>query len=619
MNHVRPILAGALAATLACTFTFAQAAAPSESSLEAQLLNTTSAQGALASSKVIDQHYHYAGTAGDRALAVWMRDVLQRDGFTATIESFTYPVFTPKTLSLTLLTKPAVAFDLHEAPIASDPDGSRPDAGLPFNSGSGSGDIRRPVVYAGRGLPADYAALAAAGVAVRAKIVLVRYGAEFRGNLAHRAQDEGAAGVLFYNDPIDEGRGTPYPQGPNRPLGSTQRGSVGAELRIPTLPISALTAQRILRELHGAPAPKAFRGALDVAYQLGQTDVPAHMIVRMQKKQTTLWNTVGTIVGADPKQLVVLGGHRDAWVYGVTDNGSGISTLLEAARALGYLHRGGWQPRRSITIVGFDGEEIGEAGSQAYVAAHRAALDAGCVAYVNVDEVTTGQTFGGDAAAGIADDINAAAKTVKDPRDAGRSLYVRFMAQKDNTVTAPGGGSDFESFLYEGGGIPTIDIGFGGDFGVYHSAYDDIAWAQRFGDPGFVNHRAIAQMLAVLAIRFAQDEVLPYRLTPYIGAMQQALLTIMHTSPEAQRDAAPVQAAIARFSTAATAFDAHPDPSHNAGALYAVREINTLVYGRNGYAAVPFPKLLAAEQQGSAAEAAAQTAAAIDDASAHLK
>ncbi len=70
--------------------------------------------------------------------------------------------------------------------------------------------------------------------------------------------------------------------------------------------------------------------------------------------------------GTNPKQSVVLGGHRDAWVYGVSDDGSGIATLLEVARGLGKLHRNGWTPKRTIVIAGWDAEEIGELGSAAY-------------------------------------------------------------------------------------------------------------------------------------------------------------------------------------------------------------------------------------------------------------
>ncbi len=59
-----------------------------------------------------------------------------------------------------------------------------------------------------------------------------------------------------------------------------------------------------------------------------------------------------------------------------------------------------------------------------------------------------------------------------------------------------GGGSDhlpFTSHL----GVPGLSFGFGGPVGVYHSAYDTFAWMSRFGDPGFLAHRAAAQLAAL--------------------------------------------------------------------------------------------------------------------------
>lgn len=616
----RKIAAAALVAAFAFAATAARADAPTEAAVESELLDIVTTQGPLHTTRIVNEHNHYAGTLGDRALAYWMRDRLEEDGFDATIESFTTTVYTPKKLVLQLMSKPREDFNLREGRIAQDPDGSRPDAGLPFNAGSGSGDVTKPVVYVAQGEPADYAALAKADVDVRGKIVLIRYGAEFRGNLAARAQANGAAAVLFYNDPVDL-HAAPYPDGAGSPLGGTQRGTVDGPLLIPVLPITGLTAQRILQTIHGKASPAAFRGKLNASYDYGESDVPVHLEVRMVGKTTTLWNTVGTLVGKDPAQSVVLGAHRDAWVYGATDNGSGISTVLEAARALGYLHKSGWQPERSIVIVGWDGEEIGERGSANYVATHRDDLLAGCIAYINADEVTTGQRFDSDAVAALAPQVQAAALLVRDPHEAGRSLLAKWRAQRGGAVVSePGGGSDFESFLYTLG-TPILEVGFEGPFGVYHSAYDDTSWALKFGDPTFVNHRAEAQLLALFTMRFAQDEVLPYNFANYAPLMRSALRQFAKTSKDPAQ-LQPLQRAITRFAHAAATFDAHPNPVHNADAFAAVKALDLLVYGANGYAHVAFPQLAQALAAGNAAATTAAIAAAattIDAATNRLK
>jgi N-acetylated-alpha-linked acidic dipeptidase len=568
-------------------------AAPAPSP-ETTLLSVPSAQGALESSRVINEHMHYAGTAGDKRLAQWMAGRLRADGFRTTIESFTTRVPQGRHMALEILSRPVVKIDLHEVPIAQDPDGTRPDAGVPFNAWSGSGTVTATLVPVGRGLDDDYRALAASHVDVRGKIALVRYGAEFRGLLAARAQQYGAAAVILYSDPADRdgsSHGKAFPDGPYRPLGSVQRGALGTGIRIPVLPVSALVAQRLLS---------------------------AHALIRVTVNEPfarrTLWNTVGTLQGSDPAQEVVLGGHRDAWVYGVTDNGAGISTLLEAAKALGALARTGWRPRRSIVIAGWDGEEIGEVGSNAYVRAHRDRLRSACIAYVNMDEGTSGQFFGASAAGALASLMSELASEVADPAQPQRTLLARWQTQpRGALVRVPGGGSDFEPFLYDAG-VPVMDSGFGGVFGVYHSGFDDLRYAMTEADPGFVNHRAMGQVLALAAYRLADEPLRAlYRFTTYAQTLRADVAAL----PAADASAvAPLSEAVTRFAAVAAA--AHVSDGI---ALDAAHRLNALCYGRNGYAAVPLPALapaLAGGDAASIADAAKRVADTLDSITAEL-
>ena len=66
------------------------------------------------------------------------------------------------------------------------------------------------------------------GIDVKGKIVLVRYGGMFRGLKVRNAQTRGAAGILIFSDPADDGfaKGDVYPNGPYRPASAVQRGSV---------------------------------------------------------------------------------------------------------------------------------------------------------------------------------------------------------------------------------------------------------------------------------------------------------------------------------------------------------------------------------------------------------
>ncbi len=86
------------------------------------------------------------------------------------------------------------------------------------------------------------------------------------------------------------------------------------------------------------------------------------------------YNTVAEIPGTDKKdELVMLGGHMDSWHAGTgaTDNGAGVAVAMEAVRILKALNL---QPRRTIRVGLWSGEEQGLFGSRAYVAEHFGAL-----------------------------------------------------------------------------------------------------------------------------------------------------------------------------------------------------------------------------------------------------
>lgn len=87
-------------------------------------------------------------------------------------------------------------------------------------------------------------------------------------------------------------------------------------------------------------------------------------------------NVIGDIPGTDPElkgQVVMLGGHLDSWIAGTgaTDNGAGTIIALEAMRILKTL---GVQPRRTIRIGLWGGEEQGIFGSLGYVNSHLATI-----------------------------------------------------------------------------------------------------------------------------------------------------------------------------------------------------------------------------------------------------
>jgi N-acetylated-alpha-linked acidic dipeptidase len=278
--------------------------------------------------------------------------------------------------------------------------------------------------------------------------------------------------------------------------------------------------------------------------------------------------------------MVILGGHRDAWVYGVSDDGSGISTLLEVARGLGVLHRRGWVPRRTIRIAGWDAEEIGELGSAAYVAMHRSELQRGLIAYVNTDESASGPKFGAAAAGALLATLTPAVQQV---------LHIA-----NPQVDVPAGGSDFESFIYTLG-TPILDLGYTGPFGTYHSPYDDYRYASLYADPGFTHHRTIAQAIGIIAMRMADAQSLPYLFEPYVQVLGAGLQTLTKSAGQAQLTIDPALGnAIGNFGNAARAYDTSPQSRNDALALNVAQQLDLLAYSANGYASVAFPAVATA-------------------------
>lgn len=115
---------------------------------------------------------------------------------------------------------------------------------------------------------------------------------------------------------------------------------------------------------------------------------------RIYPEGKTSYNTIAEIAGTDRKdEVVMLGGHLDSWhsATGATDNAIGCAIMMEATRILKTL---GVQPRRTIRVALWSGEEEGLLGSQAYVKQHFGTFEepkpefSKLVAYFNVDSGT---------------------------------------------------------------------------------------------------------------------------------------------------------------------------------------------------------------------------------------
>jgi len=487
--------------------------------------------------------------------------------------------------------------------VAGDPYQDDPRVVAAMNGSSPSGDAEAEVVYANYGRPEDFARLKEMGVDVRGKIVIARYGANYRGVKAYVAERAGAAGLIIYSDPIDDGyfKGDAYPKGAYRPPNAVQRGSIeylfkypgdvstpgiasvpdlpaaqrtppeNAEAlpKLPTTPLSYQDAAPILANLGGPATPRDWQGALPFTYHTGPGPVRVKLRLRFDYAYRSIWNVIGKVRGSElPGEWVVAGNHRDAWVYGAVDPSSGTATMLEAAHGLGALLKTGWRPRRTIVFGSWDAEEQGLIGSTEWVEQHPQPL-AGAVAYFNVDSAVSGPRFGASAVPTLKQFVRETAQAVPAARGGGSvyDVWKREREQeeqerrdrlqsdvtgsqerppqavsKDVPVGDLGSGSDYTPF-FQHLGIPATDVGSSGDYGVYHSVFDNFAWFRQNADPDFAVTRQMAQVFGLQVLRMAQADVLPLDYQTYGEEIQQYLAAARN---KAER----------RFGTQAPAFDA---------------------------------------------------------------
>lgn len=622
---------------------FAAARVAGQRELEAKLKRIPSGARAEKHLRFLTAEPHLAGTPGSKRVAEYVRDQLRSYGFDAELVRYDVWLPHPKEVKLELVAPERIELARPEEAIEGDPSTSDARAVAAYNGYAPSAEVIAPVVYANYGLPEDYERLRDAGVDVKGKVVLVRYGRTFRGVKTYVAEENQAAGVIIFSDPADDGYvvGDPYPRGPWRPMSGIQRGSVyygfltpGDPLtpgvaatadaprlepkqartlpQIPTMPISARDAEEILKRMNGPRVPRSWQGGLPFSYHMGgAATLRVRMKLEMDYQRRAIWNAVGKLSGTNAAEWVVVGNHHDAWVFGAVDPSSGTAAVLEMARSLGTLAKGGWKPRRTIVICAWDAEEFGLIGSTEWVEQRVEELRQKAVAYLNVDSAVSGDRFGASGTPSLKGLMREAAREVNDPRT-GRSIYELWRERTEARREAPGAdredsaapvgnlgsGSDFTPFFHHAG-VPSLDMGFGGEYGVYHSIYDSFAWMKKFGDPEFAYHTAAAQLTGVLVLRLAEADVLPHDYDAYAAEIARFVEELQHLvgqegdHPELNLravtdSAAAFRAAAAQAMKAARSAADEGDAARAAQVNAALREAEQALLSPQGLAGRPW-------------------------------
>ncbi|XP_019142307.2 N-acetylated-alpha-linked acidic dipeptidase 2-like isoform X2 [Corvus cornix cornix] len=446
----------------------------------------------------------------------------------------------------------------------------------PYNAFSAQGVPEADLVYVNYGRTEDFFKLEREmGINCTGKIVIARYGKIFRGNKVKNAILAGAQGIILYSDPADYcAPGVdPYPNGWNLPGGGAQRGNVlnlngaGDPLtpgypakeytfrykvnegvgipKIPVHPIGYHDAEVLLRAMGGPAAPdSSWKGSLNVSYNIGpgftgnSSTRKVRMHVHTSNKITRIYNVIGILRGAlEPDRYIILGGHRDSWVFGGIDPTTGAAVLQEIVRSFGKMKMEGWRPRRTIIFASWDAEEFGLLGSTEWAEENAKVLQERAVAYINTDSSIEGNyTLRVDCTPLLNKLVYNLTKEILSPDEGyeNKSLYESWL-EKDPTTennTYPrinklGSGSDFEAY-FQRLGIASGRARYTknrkadkfSNYPVYHTVYETFELVEKFYDPTFKKQLTIAQLRGKLVYELADSQVIPFDCRDYGEALK---------------------------------------------------------------------------------------------------
>jgi len=242
--------------------------------------------------------------------------------------------------------------------------------------------------------------------------------------------------------------------------------------------------------------------------------------------------------------------------------------MLETARTLSVLRKQGWQPKRTVTLALWDGEEYGLLGSTEWVEKHMEELERSGAVYINSDSTGRG-LLGAGGSDSLEPFISEVLRDVNDPATPKSLLEVareRRGSAAATSGTEPrehmfhleslGSGSDYVAFL-DHAGVPSLNLGFGSGDGVYHSIYDTPAWYQQFSDGDRTFSKALTQVMTTAILRLADASVLPFDYGSLAAGAGRWIEEIRKQLPKgpSKVDLRPLSTQLTRLSLASKAYE----------------------------------------------------------------
>nr|XP_035929230.1 transferrin receptor protein 2 isoform X3 [Halichoerus grypus] len=355
---------------------------------------------------------------------------------------------------------------------------------------SATGNATGELVYAHYGRPEDLQDLRARGVEPAGRLLLVRLGEISFAQKVASAQDFGARGVLIYPDPAD------FSQDPHKLGLSSHRAVYG----------------------HEAPRPCGSPGMAGAPPRLPLSPGPwARLAPRGQQPQGLhphqqhLWLHRGPLRARSlrchrgPEGCV---GPRSGQVRCGDGHTAGAGADL-------FLH--GFQPRRSLLFISWDGGDFGSVGSTEWLEGYLSVLHLKAVVYVSLDNAVLGDDkFHAKTSPLLISLIENILKQVDSPNRSGQTLYEQVVFNNhswDAEVIRPlpmdSSAYSFTAFA----GVPAVEFSFLEDGQAYpflhtkDDTYENLHRVLRGRLPAVA--QAVAQLAGQLLIRLSHDHLLP--------------------------------------------------------------------------------------------------------------
>ncbi|CAH1792640.1 unnamed protein product [Owenia fusiformis] len=511
---------------------------------------------------------HLAGTPEDFELANYLKKEWLKNGIEE-VDTVPYDILLDYPGNVTINPNLVQIFskdgdEIYTASVTEkvlDKQQERSDIVPPFLAYAKNGTVEGELVYANYGSIDDFKKLTDdLGVNVTGKIAIVRYGRLFRGDKVKHAAMFGAIGCIIYSDPKDFTMpGEPvFPKSWWKPGSAVQRGSTmegyGDPLT-PAYPANEFAYRKEIKDAEGLPTipahpigyddaihffesfnettqevPEEWKGGMNITYRLGgamKDGRKVKLTVQNERQVKRTYNTIGYIKGdVEPDRYVLIGNHRDAWVFGAIDPTSGTAVLLELSRVFGkLLKERNWRPRRTIVFCSWGSEEYGLIGSTEWVEEYIKNIATRSVGYLNVDIAATWHYKLKVSATPLLYNVtHIATKRVPDPEpnlfsNVYESWRTRNPANSSDSDSLPaignlGAGSDYAPFLQRIG-IPAIDFTYTYDtnkwkiasYPLYHTGYEMFSLVKNYTDPEFKWHQSMGR-IAGETLRILSDTLL---------------------------------------------------------------------------------------------------------------